>query len=153
MDLKQLHGFSVILITHSWDVVRYACDSAILVEHGRIIESGSLREVIRRERSVLKDQLLPLSADDQFQQDDPSIFDLTFEDPEQRTDTLAKISRELNLELSILSGRVDALLGRPIARFKVKFHVRSKDQKLDLAEIRRSLLARGVAINRRAESI
>lgn len=153
IELKRLHGFSVILITHSWDVVRYACDAAILVEHGRITESGSLKEVIRRERSVLKDQLLPLSADDIFQQDDPSIFDLTFEDPEQRTETLAQISRAMNVEVSILSGRVDALLGQPIARFKVKFHVRNSDQKHELAEIKRLLLARSVAINLRTVSL
>lgn len=150
IELKRTHGFSVILITHSWDVVRYACDAAILVENGRITESGTLIEAVRREKSVLKDHLLPLSADDPAQRDDPSIFDLTFEEPQRQTEKLSRIAADLRLEYAILSGRVDAFGNRPIARFKVRFHSR-EGRSVDVLQIRRSLEDNLVAVNHRLD--
>ncbi|MBD1550579.1 methionine ABC transporter ATP-binding protein [Pseudomonas typographi] len=137
-ELKQLYGFTVILITHSWEVIRYACDAAVLLEHGKVTEAGLLREVIQRERSVLKDHILPLNGDAAWQKG-PDTLDLIFENPETQTDLLAKVANALSMDFSILSGRVDNVGKRPIARFKVRFRPRHPPAMVDVEQVKRLL--------------
>ncbi len=45
-DLNRQLGLTVLLITHEMDVVKSICDSAALMEHGRIVESGTVSELL-----------------------------------------------------------------------------------------------------------
>lgn len=136
--LKQAYGFTVILITHAWDVVRYACDSAVLIEHGKVTEAGTLNEVVQREHSLLKDHLLPLNEDAAWQTG-PDTLDLVLEHPERQTELLAKVANALHMDFSILSGRVERLGKKPIARFKVRFRPRHAQATVDVAHVRQQL--------------
>jgi len=53
-------GLTVLLITHEMDVVKTICDSAALIEHGRIAEQGKLVELISTPGSRLARDLFPL---------------------------------------------------------------------------------------------
>jgi len=52
-------GLTVLLITHEMDVVRRACDSVALLDAGRVVEHGTLGEVVARPDSRLASGLLP----------------------------------------------------------------------------------------------
>ena len=52
-------GLTVLLITHEMDVVRRVCDSVALLDAGRVVESGSLGDVVARPGSRLATGLLP----------------------------------------------------------------------------------------------
>lgn len=45
-DLNQQLGLTVLLITHEMDVVKTICDSAALMQKGRIVESGTVGELL-----------------------------------------------------------------------------------------------------------
>ncbi len=45
-DLNRQLGLTVLLITHEMDVVKNVCDSAALMENGRIVESGTVSELL-----------------------------------------------------------------------------------------------------------
>ncbi|BFO19984.1 hypothetical protein SHKM778_63720 [Streptomyces sp. KM77-8] len=45
-DLNRQLGLTVLLITHEMDVVKSICDSAALMENGRITESGTVTELL-----------------------------------------------------------------------------------------------------------
>ncbi len=145
-ELKRLYGFTVILITHAWDVIRYACDAAVLIEHGRITEAGTLKQVIQREHSVLKDHLLPLNKDAAWQHG-PDTLDLIFEHPETQTDLLSTLSSALRVDFSILSGRVDNLGKIPIARFQVRFRPRHPQTQVDVVKVRQWLTDQMITVN------
>ncbi len=57
--LRDDFGLSIILITHEMDVVREIADSVARIEDGRIIESGSVTDVILDPTSTLARELLP----------------------------------------------------------------------------------------------
>lgn len=57
--LRDEYGLSIILITHEMEVVREIADSVARIEDGRIIESGSVTDVILDPTSVLARELLP----------------------------------------------------------------------------------------------
>lgn len=45
-DLNRRLGLTVLLITHEMDVVKSVCDSAALMKQGRIVESGTVTELL-----------------------------------------------------------------------------------------------------------
>lgn len=51
-------NITIVLITHEMSVVKRICDSAALLEKGRLIESGTLAQIMQREESRLRDLLL-----------------------------------------------------------------------------------------------
>jgi peptide/nickel transport system ATP-binding protein len=46
-DLKQTMGFTAVFISHDLSVIRYLCDRVLVMEKGRIVESGEVESVYR----------------------------------------------------------------------------------------------------------
>jgi len=46
-DLKQNLGFTAVFISHDLSVIRYLCDRVMVMEKGRIVESGEVESVYR----------------------------------------------------------------------------------------------------------
>ena len=44
-DLKQTFGFTAVFISHDLSVIRYLCDRVLVMEKGRIVESGEVETV------------------------------------------------------------------------------------------------------------
>ncbi|BCI54117.1 methionine import ATP-binding protein MetN [Mycolicibacterium litorale] len=57
--LREEFGLSIILITHEMEVVREIADSVARIDDGRIVESGSVTDVILDPTSTLARELLP----------------------------------------------------------------------------------------------
>jgi peptide/nickel transport system ATP-binding protein len=46
-DLKKTMGFTAVFISHDLSVIRYLCDRVLVMEKGRIVESGEVESVYR----------------------------------------------------------------------------------------------------------
>jgi len=46
-DLKQNMGFTAVFISHDLSVIRYLCDRVLVMEKGRIVESGEVESIYR----------------------------------------------------------------------------------------------------------
>ena len=46
-DLKQNLGFTAVFISHDLSVIRYLCDRVLVMEKGRIVESGEVESIYR----------------------------------------------------------------------------------------------------------
>lgn len=57
-DINQKLNLTIVLITHELEVVKTLCDHAALLEHGEIIESGSIAELLVAPWSRLRQSLL-----------------------------------------------------------------------------------------------
>src|SRR5205807_1821250 len=49
-DLKAELGFTAVFISHDLSVVRYLCDRVLVLEKGRIVESGDAESLYSRPR-------------------------------------------------------------------------------------------------------
>lgn len=58
-DINRRLGLTIVLITHQLEVVKAICDHAALLEKGRLVESGPLRELLGDPYSRLRNALLP----------------------------------------------------------------------------------------------
>ncbi|MEU6228258.1 dipeptide/oligopeptide/nickel ABC transporter permease/ATP-binding protein [Streptomyces sp. NPDC047042] len=57
-SLRDEHGMAIILITHDLGVVADSCDRAIVMEHGRIVEEGSVDDIFYRPRHPYTKKLI-----------------------------------------------------------------------------------------------
>lgn len=61
-ELRDDLGVTILVITHEMDVVRGIADHVAQLDHGRIVEQGTVAEVVRRSDSSLSRALLPMPA-------------------------------------------------------------------------------------------
>ncbi|KAB1644489.1 MULTISPECIES: methionine ABC transporter ATP-binding protein [unclassified Pseudoclavibacter] len=152
-DLKRRLGFTVVLITHSWDVVRYACDSVALMQHGRLIEAGRVRDLLEDPASQLGPMLLPADGEETANggADDTSDadLDLVFASGSQQSRVLSRLAREFLVDVELRSGRIEHIGGATYSRFLVRF-TSQDDSRVPLESIRQTLTEAGVEIRENA---
>jgi ABC-type glutathione transport system ATPase component len=57
-DLQQRYGLTFLFISHSMPLVHYLCHRVAVMQHGRIVETGTWREVCEAPRELYTQQLL-----------------------------------------------------------------------------------------------
>ncbi|MCS6711558.1 ATP-binding cassette domain-containing protein [Brachybacterium sp. EF45031] len=58
--LRDRLGITVLIITHEMSVVREICDEVTLLEHGRVVQTGTLLDVASDPTGPLSSELIPL---------------------------------------------------------------------------------------------
>lgn len=145
-DLRDRLGITVVIITHEMSVVREVCDGVTLLEHGRAVQSGSLRDVASDPHGPLAHELVPLPPA-------PSgisatVVDCSYGDsPTLRTsEDLVRLAGEHGARASIVAGTIETIGGRQVGRVQLALRSESEQpisaQGLD--EFLRELDAAGV---------
>lgn len=124
--LKRQLNLTVVLITHSWDVVRYAADSVTLIQHGRIVERGQVHALLHEADSYLGRQLLPAPDFGAGPSEGWVRYDLIFNEVRTQTTLFSDAAHRLGLTACVVAGGVERLGGLEAARFKVDFDLRGK---------------------------
>jgi peptide/nickel transport system ATP-binding protein len=57
-ELQERHGLTSLFISHSMPLVRYLCQSIVVLQRGRVVESGTWDEVCNAPREAYTQQLL-----------------------------------------------------------------------------------------------
>ncbi len=57
-DLQRKHGLTYLFISHSMPLVRYLCDRVAVMQHGRLVESGTTEQVCSAPREAYTQQLI-----------------------------------------------------------------------------------------------
>jgi len=57
-DLKENLGFTAVFISHDLSVIRYLCDRVMVMEKGRIVESGDVESVYRHPQTEYTQSLI-----------------------------------------------------------------------------------------------
>ncbi|MFJ2114837.1 methionine ABC transporter ATP-binding protein [Streptomyces sp. NPDC087850] len=117
-DLNQQLGLTVLLITHEMEVVKTICDSAALMSRGRIVESGTVGELLATPGSQLAEELFPVSGA-------PSgpgrtVVDVTFQGERATQPVISQLARTYNIDISILGAAMDTVGGRQIGRMRIE---------------------------------
>ena len=74
-DIRDRIGVTVVIITHEMEVVRQACDAVSLLDHGRVVESGRLADVVADPATRLSHALVPLPP---VPDTDKAVLDIFF---------------------------------------------------------------------------
>ncbi|XIE81736.1 NIL domain-containing protein [Streptomyces sp. SBR177] len=117
-DLNQQLGLTVLLITHEMDVVKTICDSAALMQKGRVVESGTVGELLATPGSQLAAELFPVSG--AATGPGRTVVDVTFHGETTGQPVISQLSRTYNIDISILGAAMDTVGGRQIGRMRIE---------------------------------
>ena len=115
-----------MLITHTMDVIRTVADRVAVLNHGQIVESGDLIDVFLHARHAVTKALLPKAASTpaalRTRREAPGRcwrLDV-FRAPPARQPLLTRLSRELDLNFSILQASVGRLKDTPYGQLTLE---------------------------------
>ena len=111
-------GLTVLLITHEMDVVKTVCDSAALLESGRIVETGRLVDLISTPGSRLARDLFPLGP--VTAHPGSTVIDITFSGGTADRPVIAQLARTHQLDVSILGAVIETIGGNQAGRTRLE---------------------------------
>jgi D-methionine transport system ATP-binding protein len=133
-DLNRRLGLTVLLITHEMDVVKTVCDSAALMENGRVVESGTVGELVATPGSALAAALFPVSGEPSGE--DRTVVDVTFHGDAAARPVISQLSRRYNIDISILGAAMDTVGGRQVGRMRIELPGRFEDNVVPIGFLR-----------------
>lgn len=133
-DLNRQLGLTVLLITHEMDVVKSICDSAALMEQGRVVESGTVSELLATPGSELAAALFPVSGETGG--DGRTVVDVTFHGEAATQPVISQLSRTYNIDISILGAAVDTVGGLQVGRMRIELPGRYEDNVVPIGFLR-----------------
>ncbi|MFE6780448.1 methionine ABC transporter ATP-binding protein [Streptomyces sp. NPDC057702] len=117
-DLNQQLGLTVLLITHEMDVVKTVCDSAALMKGGRVVETGTVSEVLATPGSELARELFPVGGGATGA--GRTVVDVTFLGEATSQPVISQLARTYNIDISILGAAMDTIGGRQVGRMRIE---------------------------------
>lgn len=124
-EINERLGITVVLITHSMDVIRAICDRVAVIEAAKLVEVGQVLDVFLHPQHAVTQSLLSesgIEADgwEAFsQQVEGRLLRLSFKGESTSAPVLSQISREFNVDLSILQGAVSRIKDTPYGQLVV----------------------------------
>lgn len=135
--LRLIHGLrdrlslTVLLITHEMAVVKALCDRVAVLEGGRVAEQGRVFDVFTRPRSQVARRFVTEVIGDDIPQgtlerlphagpgEARQVLRILFAGPASTRAVISEASRRFDLDINIISGRVDEIGGEPFGLLAV----------------------------------
>ncbi|OEU96731.1 methionine ABC transporter ATP-binding protein [Streptomyces oceani] len=133
-DLNQQLDLTVLLITHEMDVVKSVCDSAALMRDGRVVESGTVPELLATPGSELARELFPLGGE--VGGPERTAVDITFHGDTAAEPVVSRLSRAYDLDVSILGAAMDTAAGKQVGRMRIELPGRYEDNVVPIGYLR-----------------
>ncbi|MEU3524956.1 ATP-binding cassette domain-containing protein [Streptomyces sp. NPDC038707] len=133
-DLNRQLGLTVLLITHEMDVVKSICDSAALMERGRIVESGTVSELLATPGSTLAAALFPVGGEATGA--DRTVLDVTFHGESATQPVVSQLARTYNIDISILGAAIDTVGGLQVGRMRIELPGRYEENVVPIGFLR-----------------
>ncbi|UGQ10727.1 ATP-binding cassette domain-containing protein [Yinghuangia sp. ASG 101] len=134
-ELRASLGLTILLITHEMDVVKSICDSAALMEDGRVTESGTVADLLTRPDSRLARDMFPLGRHTP-DAGAATVVDVTFRGAETAGPFLSTLARTHGVDARILSASVETVGGRQVGRMRIALDGTAEHNKAPLGFLR-----------------
>lgn len=124
-QINQDLGLTIVLITHSMDVIRRICDRVAVIDAGKLVEQGEVLDVFLHPQHAVTQSLLSESGveaegwQDMAAEVQGRLLRLSFTGSSTATPLLSQISRDYQLDLSILQGAVSRIKDVPYGQLVV----------------------------------
>jgi D-methionine transport system ATP-binding protein len=115
-DLQQRLGLTLLLITHQLEVVKALCGSVAVLEAGRIVEQGRVRELLARPESRLRALCFPSPSEPL----EPGRVELALTDAHARSPLFSTLARRFDVDVLLLEGAVERVGDTRVGRLLVE---------------------------------
>ncbi|MDH6139750.1 D-methionine transport system ATP-binding protein [Kitasatospora sp. GP30] len=136
--LNQELGLTVLLITHEMEVIKSVCDSAALMRDGRIVEAGTLTDLLADDSSQLARELFPLGdlGDPGAGRPDGTVLEITFQGDTSTQPFISQLARTYQVDINILGAAVETIGGRQVGRMRVQLPGDHQDNVVPIGYLR-----------------
>ncbi|ETD71340.1 methionine ABC transporter ATP-binding protein [Pelistega indica] len=124
-EINKTLGITIVLITHSMDVVRNLCDEVAIIDGGKIVEQGDVVSVFLHPQHATTKALLSESGMDMDSWKllagdiKGKLIRLTYHGKGAAEPLLSQLGRELNLDFSILQGSIGQIKETPFGQLVI----------------------------------
>ena len=124
-EINQKLGITIVLITHSMDVIRTICDQVAVIEAGKLVEHGQVIDVFLHPQHQTTQTLLSESGleaggwQDLAKHVSGRLLRLSFKGKSTSAPILSQLSRDFELNFSILQGSVSRIKQTPYGQLVV----------------------------------
>ncbi|WP_432785890.1 Methionine import ATP-binding protein MetN [Oligella sp. MSHR50489EDL] len=115
-DINQRLGITIVLITHSMDVIRSVCDRVAVLDQGHLVEEGEVIDVFLHPQHETTQSLLQESSGVDAQawkrlvkDSGAQVLRLSYRGESTSQPIISHLSRALGVQVSILQGTVGQL--------------------------------------------
>ena len=115
-DINQRLGITIVLITHSMDVIRSVCDKVAVLDHGHLVEEGEVIDVFLHPQHETTQSLLHESSGVDAEAwkrlvegSGAQVLRLSYRGETTAQPLISRLSKELGVQVSILQGTVGQL--------------------------------------------
>ena len=109
-ELRRDLDLAIVFITHEMDTVLRAADSVARLDHGRIVESGKLVDLLTDHTSALGNELRP-RRDDAVAAAGDVHWHVTYDSPDVPQDWITRLSQDLGAPVALLGASVQVVAG------------------------------------------
>ena len=128
-ELRDKSGVTIVIITHEMGVVRDICDSVTLLEHGRVVQSGTLEEVLSKVDSKLAEELVPRPNIEGVELgDSQALLDVSFTSTPGIPTGASVLNLVASLGGDIAAGRFESIGTQQVGRLAISvpaYHARA----------------------------
>jgi D-methionine transport system ATP-binding protein len=117
-DLNAKLGLTILLITHEMEVVKRICNSAALIEGGRIVESGAIIDLLNTPGSKIAHALFPLGESRGTPGN--TVIEIMYAGHLAEEPIVAKLSREFGIDVNILGAAVEIVSDHRVGRMRLE---------------------------------
>lgn len=127
-DLNKKLQLTVVLITHEMDAVKRVANKIAIMEKGKVVEKGNLKEVFLHPKKELTRQFVGGALEVQHiletyhfnkLEENEQLFQLVYSINDVTKSVVADLDAALNTRASILYGNVEVLSGQPIGTLAI----------------------------------
>jgi D-methionine transport system ATP-binding protein len=148
-DINQRLKLTIVLITHSMDVIRATADRVAVIDYGRIVESGVIVDVFLKPQHPTTRALL---AEASFEAEGVAttswqergrgrVLRLTYRGTSVATPLLTSLAQELGQQFSILQGSIGRIGATPYGELIIGTQEEDEQQ---LQRLLNALISRGI---------
>ena len=131
--LKQINkelGITIVLVTHEMDAIKSTAGKGILLEAGKIVDSGDIRELFLRPSASMREflgenEILPQSGVNIRLSFAPDVANKSF---------ISDMSKALNIDINIVWGRIEQYADEVLGSLVVCVSENDKDKVLEFSK-------------------
>ena len=140
-------GITVVIITHQMSVIKSICDRTAVLEHGKLIEEGTVLEVFSDPKSPVTqgfinsasnvDDLMEMleEAEQKGVGPETSVYLLTYAGQSAGKPLMSELYKRFSVSANIIFGNIELVGGTPFGKLAVTLKGREEDEKKALAYI------------------
>ena len=117
-ELRDDLGLSILFITHEMDTVLQVADSVARLDHGRIVESGRIVELLRDPASGLGRALRPALSHESAAADATEFF-VSYTSAAVPADWLSRLADQLGTTVSLLGASIETVDGATVGHASI----------------------------------